>query len=566
MIPRRAHLFLIGLALVLAGSVLAQIVQGTGDIALRDVQFRSAGGHQLAATLYIPPGATDAHPAPAVLTVHTTLASRASQSGLAIELARRGYVVLALDQPGHGQSDPRAFADGLGGADGLRYLRALDIVDPARIGLEGHGTGGAAVLMAAETTPDQYQAMVLDGAAPGGAGLRDGTPDFPRNLAVIYGRYDGFSRMLWGTERATDIGRSEKLTKLFGVHQEVVAGRIYGDRLAGTARVLFSPPIANPMAPISREAIGDAVSWFDRSLRPGEAIKGTDQVWMWQAVGRVAALVGLLMVLLGTFHLLLGLPPFHALIDQPDSAVAARDGHWWCDAFLTAWVPVMTFFAFLRLGAIWLPPGAIFRQAIPNQLLVWMLLNAIITLGVGRLLGISPATATVRLAPAIGIAMASFALCLLMATVAAQWFAIDFGFWIFALRPMNAGQFLRFLIYLPGFTLALGIGLHRLNTGLSVYNDSALVQYFSNIATLAGGIFIFLAVQYGTLLTRGQLLSWSQPTNIVLALQLLPIVVAVAVVATFTWRRTGNALVGGLMSGMLVTWYFVVGQATNISW
>ena len=41
--------------------------------------------------------------------------------------------------------------------------------------------------------------------------------------------------------------------------------------------------------------------------------------------------------------------------------------------------------------------------------------------------------------------------------------------------------------------------------------------------------------------------------------------VAVAVIGTFTWRRTGNALVGGLIAGMMVTWYVVGSQAIHIS-
>ena len=101
---------------------------------LHDLRFTSASGHRLAASLYVPPGATPANPAPAVLSIHASLASRAAQSGLAIELARRGYVVLALDQPGHGQSDPPASADGLGG-----YKTGFAALNPIPPGTYGFG-------------------------------------------------------------------------------------------------------------------------------------------------------------------------------------------------------------------------------------------------------------------------------------------------------------------------------------------------------------------------------------------------------------------------------------------
>ena len=561
--PHRATLFLFGLALILGAAALAHLIVTRNGITLHDLRFSGVGGRELAATLYIPPGASPQRPAPAVLTIHAYLGSSASQSNLAIELARRGYVVLALDQPGHGQSDPPAFADGFGGPDGLRYVRGLNMVDPDRIGLHGHGLGGTAALWAAEAEPGHYQAMVLDGAAPGADGTQAGTPSFPRNLALIYGRYDAYSRQIWGIEHARDIGRSERLAKLFGVANEVVPGRVYGDRTAGTARVLYSPSIANVMAPISRDAIAYAVAWFDRILRPGIASTATDQIWMWRAGLGVVALVGLIVLLLGSVNLLL---PVLRLTDVPDSAVTARDGSWWIDAALTAWVPVMTFFLFLGFAAIWLPAGTVFRQGVTNQILIWLLLNAAIGLGTARMLGAGAAATNTKLAAALGCAIASFAICVAVGCAVAWGFQFDFGAWIFALRPMTVDRFAMFIIYLPGFTLAFGVILHRLHTRLSVYNDSATTHYASNIATLSGGLFIFVALQYGTLVATGQLLSWAQPTNIVLAVQLLPIMAATALISTFIWRRTGNALLGSLITGMIVTWYFVAGQAVHISW
>ena len=563
MIGFRTIALLFGCALVLGGAMLARMVQTSNGMVVGDVRIPSASNHQLAGRLYLPPGATAERRAPAVLTIHAYLGSRASQSGLAIELARRGYVVLALDQPGHGQSDPPAFADGFGGLDGLRYLRGLDMVDPDRIGLHGHGMGGTAVLTAAEAAPDQYQSMVLDGAAPGTEGLRAGTPAFPRNLALIYGRYDAYSRQLWGTEHPRDIGRSDRLAKLFGVANEVAPGRVYGDRAAGTARVLYSPLIANIMAPVSRDAIAYAVAWFDRTLRPGTPRNGVNQVWMWYATGCLLALTGLVVLLLGSVDLLL---PHLRLTDVPDGAVTGRDGRWWLDIMLTAWVPVMTFFPFLGFGATWLPAGPVFRQVVTNQILVWLLLNAAIGLASARMPGVPVAATNTRLAMSLVCAIASFALCVAVAATMTWGLQIGFGAWIFAWRPMTVDRFAIFLIYLPGFTVAFGIILHRLNTRLSVHNDSAVKQYASNITALAGGLFIFVAVQYGTLVATGQLLSWTQPSNIALALQLLPIMATVAMISTFIWRRTGNALLGSLISGMIVTWYFTAGQAVHISW
>jgi chorismate mutase len=36
------------------------------------------------------------------------------------------------------------------------------------------------------------------------------------------------------------------------------------------------------------------------------------------------------------------------------------------------------------------------------------------------------------------------------------------------------------------------------------------------------------------------------------------------IIATFTWRRTGSAVPGALICGLLVTWYVVAGTATQV--
>ena len=125
--------------LVVVGVALASLIQTDfGQVSARDVRFVGAAGNLMSGLLYTPQGATAEQPAPAVLAVHGYINTRETQSSFSIELARRGYVVLALDQSGHGYSDGPAFGYGFGGPDGLSYLRSLAFVDPLRVGLEGH--------------------------------------------------------------------------------------------------------------------------------------------------------------------------------------------------------------------------------------------------------------------------------------------------------------------------------------------------------------------------------------------------------------------------------------------
>src|SRR6202162_6312582 len=218
-----------GLILILAGGLLAHFTQTSGGIRIEDVRFKGAAGNTMSALLYIPPNATPQTPAPGILAVHGYINSRETQDGFAIEFARRGYVVLALDQTGHGYSDPPSFANGFGGPDGLAHLRSLDIVDKNNIGLEGHSMGGWTVLAAAATMPNDYKSMVLEGSSTGKPFAAEGTATWPRNAAVVCSRYDEFSKLMWGVDQARDVVKSPKLGKVFGAALPIVPGRLYGD-------------------------------------------------------------------------------------------------------------------------------------------------------------------------------------------------------------------------------------------------------------------------------------------------------------------------------------------------
>ena len=212
----------------------------------------------MSALLYVPKNATPATPAPGILAVHGYINSRETQDGFAIEFARRGYVVLSLDQTGHGYSQGPAFSNGFGGPDGLKYLRSLPMVDVRQIGLEGHSMGGWAVLAAAAAMPNDYASMVLEGSSTGAPFAQEGSPNWPRNAAVVFSRYDEFAKVMWGVDRAADAPGSGKLQALFGTADAARDGA--GERALFVAEQLAFDKIAGDRGGV------------DRNERPGAAI------------------------------------------------------------------------------------------------------------------------------------------------------------------------------------------------------------------------------------------------------------------------------------------------------
>jgi cephalosporin-C deacetylase-like acetyl esterase len=93
----------IALILILGGGFFAYLVQtGGGDIEIRDVRFMGSNNTMMSALLYVPEGVNAKNKAPGIVAIHGYINSKETQDGFAIEFARRGYVVLALDQTGHG--------------------------------------------------------------------------------------------------------------------------------------------------------------------------------------------------------------------------------------------------------------------------------------------------------------------------------------------------------------------------------------------------------------------------------------------------------------------------------
>jgi pimeloyl-ACP methyl ester carboxylesterase len=570
---KRWSLAIAGAVLILAGSLLAHFTQTSGGIRIQDVRFAGAKGNTMSALLYIPPNATAQTPAPGILAVHGYINSRETQDGFAIEFARRGYVVLALDQTGHGYSDPPSFANGFGGPDGLTYLRSLDMVDKANIGLEGHSMGGWTILAAAAAAPNDYKSMVLEGSSTGKPFAAEGTPSWPRNVALVFAQYEEFSTLMWGVEQARDVTQSPKLWALFGTQGAIEPGKVYGDVATGTARVLYTPDMTHPAEHISHEAIGYSLDWFAKTLQGGTPRPASDQIWLRKEVGTLIALIGFVALVIGVFDGLLEAPIF-ARLRLPEPALlpefeAAKGRRWTAAFILSAFIPALTYYPAFALGGTFLAPSKFLPQGITNQVLAWVVINALITLALMRLAprrksrtGLVGASLLIAVA-SVAVGYAALWLCDLA-------FKVDFRFWIVALKLMSAKQFLIFLIYVLPITAFFVIALHVLHRNFSTPEAPRAALYLTNILALTLGFIVLLVLQYGTLWLTGKLFNplpdpGFVPLSTIVAIQFVPLLAIVAVIATFTWRRTGSSLPGALISGIFVTWYVVAGTATQVA-
>ncbi|MFD1252704.1 esterase [Devosia equisanguinis] len=560
------RLFHAGWIIILIGALLAHFIQTSGGISIRDLRFNGQSGQVLSGLLYVPPGVSAENKAPAILAVHGYFNSRETQDGFAIEFARRGYVVLALDQGGHGYSDPPAFANGFGGPGGLAYLRSLDFVDTDNIGLEGHSMGGWTVLAAAAAMPDAYKAVVLQGSSTGAPFAKEADTSWPRNLAVVFSKFDEFSGTMWGVPTAQEVPTSTKLQTAFGVTEPVVIGQIYGDIANGTARILQQPNTTHPGNHLSPEAIGDAITWFDQTLEGAQPIPADNQIWFWKEIGTLIALVGFVVLMAGTFDMLLKTQAFAHLRKEP--AVAAydkRNGKWWLQFALATLIPVLTYYPFFYWATLVFPASAILPQSFTSQIVLWAVLNGIIVLALGLVFKGNKIEGRGDIWGSVLIALATVGIGYLVVAATDFLFKVDFRFWVVALKPLDLIRTKIALVYLIPFTAYFILAMRGLHTGLSVRTDSRVAQYLSNIAVMIVGFILFLGFQYLTLLFTGHLFSMNESLTTVIGMQFVPLLAIVAFLSTFAWRRTGSYLPGAFINALFVTWYVVGSQAIQFA-
>lgn len=152
----------------------------TGDFAI-DGEVKSG-------LLFVPKDASKDNKKPGIVLTHGYLNNRELQLPNAIELARRGFVVLTIDREGHGNYNNEDDASAMMATKGLyesaKYLYNLDYVDQNKIGISGHSMGGFTTAMAlltdmsSQTLTLNRKSVIADGYHIIKAGLMQGWSSF----------------------------------------------------------------------------------------------------------------------------------------------------------------------------------------------------------------------------------------------------------------------------------------------------------------------------------------------------------------------------------------------------
>ena len=335
-------LLIVSLVLVLLGSVLAQAFNTSMYTVDVDRIYFDTDKGTLSGLLYMPNGASESNPRPTVVVTHGYLNSSEMQDLNAIELSRRGYVVLALDMYDHGHSAGNA--DNTGGflnfwpsalydAASYMYEQPYVLKDEAGngiIGVTGHSMGGFSSSMALYYDEQAYAAtgirkiycglsegsdfsytawlgLTADGAAANGGG---------RTMGKIAAQYDEFFFNPDGNSGGTVkhknyVGTTEGKTFL---EQEAPEAGVWYDTADGGKRIVYQPAETHPWNHTSTVSCGHVIDFYTVAFADYNAelnnLPANDQIWMYKELFELVALVGLMLAVVPVVMLILKLPFF----------------------------------------------------------------------------------------------------------------------------------------------------------------------------------------------------------------------------------------------------------------
>ena len=396
-------------------SISSYAQSGFGLIDVQVIGFTGLDGENLVAKVYRPLTATETNKAPGILAIHGFNNDKDVYRPSAIELARAGFVVLCIDQNGHGFSDG-SFEENWDNFGNSSYfaawihLKSLPYVDTDNLGAMGHSMGSLEIFFYFPYIISDCDAMVLETFSPGyyyhptlNAGLSNYT--LWKNVLHIWAEKEEFQ--LRSTTTLPDwialgLGAIDAMYGLSGTANfDTTYNLTAGGWTDGSMRRHALIPTTHPGLTANPKAIAEKVAWFLQALQGKSEAEAwvianpAGQVWIYsEAFGLIATLF-LIMSILPLGVLLMRIK-FFKDVNQPipEKVIIQKKSTWWIFAAITAGVGAVTFLTF----TYWLPQGfarlsgatSIIQQAltplfnigITSTIAIWLL----VATGIGAVL------------------------------------------------------------------------------------------------------------------------------------------------------------------------------------
>ena len=601
---KKAALALVLLLAIVFGCMFAadRIQRGNGTIAVTEGWIETDVGN-LMYKLYTPKTATAENPAPGVLLLHGYQNDHETCAAYAIKLARRGAVVLCLDEYGHGSTtaglinrgyvnhkvtvnygedsvedgtfktiggqtrykvmmnfsnlsffdkhyttdaDGNSMTDSsAGGSYAYALLAAMDNVDPARLAISGYSMDTWSSWSVAANfcgTDVEPKAVVLQC----GELFRDSAYDAANihfnNVLLLQAKYDEFSYFRDYKNVVDDeLLKSDLRTEFLGCTADEAAwNTTYGSFEDGTARRMELLNTNHRLTTHNAHGLATALTWFSDTIGLDRTLAPTDQVAMTKETLVLIAMLAAVASLMAVMELLLTTPFFSKAVQPlPGEASVKPNGAWWRGAIITMLLAAATYPFMAQLGT-----------AAASGRMGWGLL--------GR-------------CALLVLCMLAYLYVLLL--ICEKAFLLDFRFiWPF-FKTFDAARFGQFCVYLPVFALFFILNNSKIMASArckATYQPGFkgfLGCWWRNALMMVGGILIIVLIEYipffMNIAPGADLLFGSTFGGPFMSLLILfvPQVLVFSVLCTYTYRRTGSVYVGALTAASLACWIVTGGSS-----
>lgn len=556
-------LLCIAIALVLLGSLGAYFVHTSGgNVKITDMTYVTEDGARMSALLYVPDSVSVENPAPAIVSCHGYNNTREVQDINAVELSRRGYVVIAIDEYDHGGSsfpDPRinkGVAIDMGAYSALQYLGTLPYVDAKRIGMVGHSMGGSTVqfgAIKAYAKQEKNPAIIVPKAVmptsqafiPNKEVTAILLGKYPVNVGIVFGQYDEWAENMWNVPRGSDINISKKAIAgmgfsgaeygayyVFGNNKKLTREEAIAAAAEGKLRVIFQPQIEHPKLHFSTVAVGYILDYFDITLKGGkEAMPATDQTWPWKQFFTLLVMVGFFLFIIPFALLMLEIPYFKTIIQPepvaPSIVTTAKDKLVYWIIFIICLLPAPLLFNWAtgypigiksmnRYVPTVFPLNSYFQMPCINGTVLLMLLVGAILLAIfiGTYflfmkknnvtfdnLGVRMSGGNIG--KSILLALIVFVATYSLLVIADFFFLSDARFWVFSIKTLTPIKFFVLLKYLPFFLFFYLIISLLLNSFTRIRGASETTNIVLMILATITGLATLTILDYTWLFTTG---------------------------------------------------------------
>ncbi|MHA2287909.1 MAG: alpha/beta hydrolase [Promethearchaeota archaeon] len=400
---KAAVVFCILVVVIIFSAIMSSAYQNNfGTIDVRIVIINDKDGDRVVGKLYKPVGVDSGNIAPGILGLHGFNNDKDVERPAAIELAKAGFVVLSLDELGHGDSSGGYTTDAAPYSyfKAYEYLMDLEFVDENNTGIYGHSMGEIRARQIAAAYP-QHRALGLQAFTPNFIGAFFGNYGDPmfHNLLHLWSSWEE-----WGGEGDTvaqnfadgilEIETQYNLapgTGAVDTNLDLWGGP--SDFVNGTARRHSYDIGSHPHITMSQKHTSEIVAWMLQALQGMSFSQAwaiadpANQTWLGSELFGMVACFATLMSILPLAYLLMNTKYFSEVRQRiPEKINTPKKSTWWIAATANTAIAGITYWFFIPgysatsnwLFEVTIGDYVVFNHGIANGFAHWYLFNAII--------------------------------------------------------------------------------------------------------------------------------------------------------------------------------------------